>query len=72
VTSGEDKTVRLWDWASGLQTAILAAHTDAVSSIAFSPDGNRLASAGDDTTVRLWNPATGRLTRTLGQERRAP
>ena len=67
VTSGEDKTVRLWDWASGLQTAILAAHTDSVWSLAFAPDGGLLASAGEDTTVRLWDPATGALERTLGR-----
>jgi WD40 repeat protein len=38
-------------WSAELQT--LEGHTEAVSAVAFSPDGQQLASASDDNTVML-------------------
>ncbi|NEQ40230.1 MAG: hypothetical protein F6K40_29890 [Okeania sp. SIO3I5] len=34
-------------------------------SLAFSPDGDLLASGGNDNTLKLWHPHTGELLRTL-------
>ena len=50
-------------WSLYLHT--LEGHTSGVNSIAWSPDGSRLASASGDKTVRIWNPATGQSVSTL-------
>jgi WD40 repeat protein len=34
-------------------------HTSTVETVAWSPDGKRIASGGDDGTVQVWDAATG-------------
>ena len=55
----------LYDAQSGEELDLFIGHTSSVTSVAFSPDGNMLASGSYEDTVRLWNANTGRLIRTL-------
>ena len=53
---------KIWskgDW-SRRPIATLRGHSGPVNSLAFSPDGSRLASGSDDNLVRLWNTTLGR------------
>jgi WD40 repeat protein len=42
VSGSRDKTVRLWDAATGAALQTLEGHSSSVTSVAFSPDGNLL------------------------------
>jgi WD40 repeat protein len=60
VTASADKTVRMWDAATGQQIGEPMKHGDSVSSAQFSPDGQRVVTASDDKTAKLWDAATGK------------
>lgn len=60
VSGSHDKTLRIWDAASGvLVSGPLIGPATRVFSVAFSPDGRRVVSGSSDGKVRIWDAASG-------------
>jgi RNA polymerase sigma factor (sigma-70 family) len=64
-TGSLDRTVRLWDAATGKELRRLEGHTDSVFCLGYSPDGKLLVSAGNDGLVLVREAATGKVVRRL-------
>jgi dipeptidyl aminopeptidase/acylaminoacyl peptidase len=65
LSGSSDKTLKLWDVATGKEIRTFAGHTAAVNSVAFSPDGRSALSGSNDRSFKLWDIATGKEIRSF-------
>ena len=65
MTGDGENQLKLWSTETGEELEILRAHTETVTSVAFSPSGKQIVSASWDDTLRLWDAETGKELATL-------
>jgi mono/diheme cytochrome c family protein len=70
-TGGADRTVRLWEAATGKELKRFDGHTDEIYAVAVSRDAKRVVSAGRDRKVRAWDGERGNALHVL-EEHSAP
>ena len=59
LTTSEDKTIRVWNAATGEQVAVLGDRMSSIAYAAFSPDGRRvIAISKQDPTAHVWDVAS--------------
>lgn len=59
LTASTDRTLILWDLASGTPLKTLEGHTNQINDVVFMADGQRAISGARDRTLILWDLATG-------------
>jgi len=59
-----DSTIRVWDPETGKCCHVLDKHSDPVYSVAFSPNGQYLASGSFDRCLHIWSVKDGSLIKT--------
>lgn len=65
VTASDDSTLKIFDFAGGVEESILTGHGWDAKSIDWHPTKGLLVSGSKDHLVKLWDPRTGRCLTTL-------
>jgi WD40 repeat protein len=68
-SASDDRTIKIWDVATGQCCQTLEGHSESVKSVTISPDAQWIVSASDDGTIKIWDAATGQDRQTLKAHR---
>lgn len=64
-TGSEDKTVKLWDVATGTEIRTFLGHTVEVTAVAISSDGRQILSGDEKGFIKLWDTVSGQEIRSM-------
>lgn len=64
-SASADRSVIVWNLASGKPVLTLKGHDGGVSAVAFAAQGRILVSGGEDKQLRVWDAASGKLLRQM-------
>ncbi len=59
VSASDDKTLKVWDLATGHELLTFSGHSESVIACAVTPDGTRMISASWDDTLKVWDLNSG-------------
>lgn len=55
MVGGIENTINVWDWRKGSRHLSLVGHTDTITGLSLSPDGQHLLSNSMDNTLKCWD-----------------
>lgn len=65
VSGSRDKTIKVWEMATGQCVMTLVGHDNWVRGVDFHPSGKFIISVSDDKTIKIWDLQQGRATKTI-------
>jgi WD40 repeat protein len=59
-SASEDRTIRLWNPATGVESHILGGHAGKITALAIAPDSRHIATTAQDRKIKIWDGDAGR------------
>jgi len=61
LTGSRDKTIKLWEIATGRELRSFYGHESTINDLALSPDGKQFLSSSADKSAKLWDIESGKI-----------
>jgi len=64
-SGSRDKTIKIWETATGICVATLIGHDNWIRGITWHPSGKYIISVSDDKSIKVWDLTQGRAIKTI-------